>query len=440
MNGASDDDATPKRWHCSGFVHPVSMNEFLDPLGFGLQVNFGRPAAAEHGCADRAAGDTPLLDDSSHPHLSQGVMGRWSAAGAAEPVMLETNGCYLNVYTVSNVEHGGNPFLVASVNVNDCGSIALLEPRLFDLPAHLAASHEFQQLSRCCFAVEALQGHRELLVFKAPRPEDADEWVSVLQGLRGTSFLEAKDRQRDIGLFPQQQQQQHDPEGGQTENARRTRATDAASEMLGAPLDVSSHSHTHLHTAPSTEAVHSHLASILVASPSRTVPSVPAHLAEVEQMPGDPVVIAEVAGAAKAKMFGNDAQIGIVNEAEGWNLDENIGRKASDSVYSVESIDDSDIPKCSFMKDPAHDADGEEHQESGPSEDSEYSDEGEGWEKVQRCEAKPQGNGCDVLERGAPLAEGAPNSCIPETWARLTPGLGPAPSGWRRQWRTLFMP
>ena len=60
--------------------------------------------------------------------------------------MLETNGCYLNVYTVANVEHGGNPSLVASVNVNDCGSIALFDPQLWDLPAHLTEDEEFQQM------------------------------------------------------------------------------------------------------------------------------------------------------------------------------------------------------------------------------------------------------------------------------------------------------
>ena len=69
-------------------------------------------------------------------------------------------------------------------------------------------------------------------------------------------------------------------------------------------------------------------------------------------------------------------------------LYEDDGRNPSDSVYSVESIDDSDIPKCSFMKDPEHDTDDLESQGPGLGDESEQSDGSEEWEDVQRFEAE----------------------------------------------------
>ena len=44
---------------------------------------------------------------------------------------------------------------------------------------------DFKRMARSSFVVEALAGNRELLVFQAPQTEDAHEWVSVLQALRG---------------------------------------------------------------------------------------------------------------------------------------------------------------------------------------------------------------------------------------------------------------
>jgi len=457
--------AAEKRWHCSGFVHPVSMTHFLDPLSFSQQVNLGRRAAAhpvqpgtapvDGGTAESPPASGPASGSASsasasasasgsatasaHPHLPRGVSvtGRWSAAVGSEPVMLETNGCYLNVYTVANVEHGGNPSLVASVNVNDCGSIALFDPQLWDLPAHLTEDEEFQQMSPFCFVVEALQGHRELMAFKAPRVEDAEEWVGVLQGLRGTSFFEAKDKQRTGLPRPQEGTVGAEAATGSTRAADAASTTEAT-PAANAPPSAQPHVQAHSDAVPVADAEHgSRVGMLLVASPSRTVLSVPAELASVES---DAVVVAEVAASAETEQYSEEQFRGADRyrgaDIEGWGLDDEAslgidGRTPSDSVYSVESIDDSDIPKCSFMLDPEHDDQAIEELEQEPREgmgpgpgpiieQSSEEEEAEEWEEVQGL------NDEQHSRSGA--------------WGQLPPGLGPAPRGWKSSWRTLFMP
>ena len=347
------------------------------------------------------------------------------------------------------------------------------------LPPSLPPSTPDPSQSPFCFVVEALQGHRELMAFKAPRVEDAEEWVSVLQALRGTSFFEAKDRQRTGVPHPPPRLTYDQPHSQPTRPTRlegtvgpeaargSTRAADAAfaaEAATAANVPPSAHPHVQAPTDAVPVAEHGCRVGMLVVSPSRTVLSVPAELASV-----DAVAVAEVAAKVEADQLGEDRFRGAYRyrgaDIEGWGLDDDAslgidGRTPSDSVHSVESIDDSDIPKCSFMMDPEHDTmDDPKHddhateelgqepgmgegpgQRPGPikEQSNEEEEDKEEWEEVRGLGDVHHSRGGAVVIREE-WFEAAPNQCFPEAWGQLPPGLGPAPRGWKSSWRTLFM-